>query len=104
MHRDACALADELVVGAFIDVLKSAPAADVVNQNATEIARTALHIRNKRLQSVTPANAEPAKPLVGIDADDCQVPALSIGRDHLGLVSRRVLLMIRSEEHTSELQ
>src|SRR5205085_10009300 len=99
MYRDACSLADELVVGAFIDVLKPAPAADVVNQNATEIARTALHIRDERLQSTTPANAEAAEPLVGIGADNRQVPASSIGRDHLSLVSRRILLMIRRHPH-----
>src|SRR5262249_55629859 len=44
VHRDARLFADELVVGALVGVLESAPTTDVVNENRPEISSTATHV------------------------------------------------------------
>jgi len=47
---DACALADVFVIGAFIRILKPAPAAHVINQNDIKVGRAGFHIINQLLQ------------------------------------------------------
>ena len=45
-------LADELVVGAFVCVLKSAPAAHVVDEDGREVCTTRPHVVDQSLQRV----------------------------------------------------
>jgi hypothetical protein len=51
MHRDACGLADELVVRRFIGVLKASPTADVVHKNCSEFVLPADNILQQLFQS-----------------------------------------------------
>jgi hypothetical protein len=45
-HFDACLFADELVVGALVDILKSSPPADVADKDMVEISSTGTDILN----------------------------------------------------------
>ena len=45
--------ANVLVIGTFVRVLKSSPAADAVDQDCLKAGRAGLHFQHERLQSVT---------------------------------------------------
>ena len=49
-----------LVIGAFICILKSTPAADVVDQDRREIRGTGLDLRHQFLKSLATVEPKPA--------------------------------------------
>ena len=53
MDSDPCPRANVLVIGTFIRILKSSPAANVVDQDCLKAGRAGLHFQHQRLQSVT---------------------------------------------------
>ena len=86
MDADAGAFADEFVVSAFVDVLESAPAGDVVHQDAIEIGTAKLDIPDELLQAVAPRYPEAASARIGIGVHNGDVTARGVGRDRGCLV------------------
>jgi hypothetical protein len=93
------AAADVLVVRAFVGVLESAPAADVVDEDDLEIGLARLHVGDQLLERLPAVDAQPALALVGVGADDLDVAPGGVLADLVALVLRRVLLVLGGHAH-----
>ena len=98
-YLDAGFLADEFVVGAFVDVLETAPAADVVDQDDIEIGLALLHVGHQFLQVLAAVDPQPAATLVDIGLDDLDLSLGGVIGDRCGLVLNRVLLLERGRTY-----
>lgn len=96
---DARATADVFVIGALIGVLESAPAADVIDQNDLEVRAACLDVLDQLLQRPPPIDAQAALALVGIGANDFDVAPSRVLADLVGLVFRRILLVLGRHPH-----
>jgi len=66
LDADAGALADVLVVGAFVGILESPPAAHVVDQDGLEVSAARLHVIDELLQRIAAIESKTTFALVGI--------------------------------------
>ena len=80
------ALADELVVRAFIDVLKSSPSTNVGDKNATEVRARTLHIVDQVQQPRSVPDVKSTFAVVTIGSNDLQFAFLSVCGDRGHLV------------------
>jgi len=78
MNTDPSPFADELVICTLIDILKPAPAANVIDKNAIKICVPGLNVINQRLEAVSPTYSKTAKALIRISANCCQSPTATI--------------------------
>src|SRR5690554_1713298 len=85
---------DVLVVGAFVGVLKAAPAADIVDKDDIEIGIARLHIVNELLKCLSAVYTQTALAVVRIGPNDLKVAAFRVFSDGVALVLRRILLML----------
>jgi hypothetical protein len=99
VNVNASSLADELIVGAFIDVLKPTPPTYVVDQNAIKIRAPTLHVVDQLLEAVSLVYGEAAAAFVSICSNDVDVALASIARDHSRLIFRRILLIVGGHAH-----
>src|SRR5260370_42407565 len=58
MDSYSCPRAKVFVIGTFISILKSSPAADVVDQDRLKAGRAGLHFQHQRFQSVTTVHSQ----------------------------------------------
>ena len=91
---DALLFADELVVGAFVNILKAAPPADVVDEHVIEIGLTRLNILNQFDSARPPSDPKATAPLIKVGSYDGEVFVLRIGGDGGGLVLYRITLKL----------
>src|SRR6202030_3855398 len=94
LHADAGALADVLVIGTLIGILKSTPSAYIVDQDGREIDFVALNIINQLLQRIAPTEAQSTLSLVGVGSNNFQAPSGCVLPDRVGLILGRVFLVI----------
>src|SRR5580704_14399751 len=94
MDFNAGATADVFVVGALVRILKPAPAADVINEDDREIRAPRQDVIDQLLERVAPLDTEAALALVRISADDRHAPRGRVGVNRVGLISRRILLVV----------
>src|SRR5271167_3400986 len=94
MNVDLRALADVLVVCTLIRILEPAPAADVIDENCTEVSLASFHIMDQLLQSVSPFDPEATFAGVGVSSNDHHAAPLGIVPNDIPLVFRGVLLML----------
>ncbi len=99
MHRDAGALADVFVIGAFVGVLEPTPAADVVDQDDLEIGAAPLDVGDEPRQRIAALEPQPALALIGIGADDRDAVIGGVAADGVALVLGRILLMLGRHAH-----
>jgi hypothetical protein len=92
MHRNACGLAEELVMRGLIRVLKSSPSAYIVNKNCA-IGWSSDHILQELLESRSVLEHETPPSGIGICADDLETLGFRVLLDCGGLVLQRVLLV-----------
>ncbi len=92
-------MADVFVVGALVGVLEPAPAADVVDQDDLEVGVACLDVVDQLLQRAPPIDAQAALAVVGIGADDLDAAPGRVLADHVGLVLRRILLVLGRHPH-----
>jgi len=95
LDGDAGASADILVIGALVGILKTPPAADVIDENQGEIGVPGLHVLDELSERVASLNLEAAFPRIGIGSDDLYSAGFSILLDRVGLVFGRIFLMVR---------
>ena len=100
-HADAGLFTHVFVMGALVGVLKAAPAADVVDQDDLEVGVLRPHVRQQALQSLASTDVEPAFAFVGVGAHDLDTMAHRVFQDFIGLVLRRVLLMLGRHAHVA---
>jgi hypothetical protein len=84
---DAGALADELAVGAFVDILKPAPSTDVIDQDVAVIGFPRSDVRNQLFQSLSIIERKAAAACVLIGTNDVETVLRRIGCDGRSLVS-----------------
>ena len=99
VDRDTHPPADIFVVRAFVGILESAPAADIVNEDVGELRATFLDIADHLRERVATLDVQTAFPLVGVFLHDGQSTALRVFADDIHLVARRILLMFRGHAH-----
>src|SRR4051794_10086917 len=58
--------AGELIVGAFIDVLKASPAAHVINEDAIEVCLSELDVINQLLKALASRDSQTAAPFIRV--------------------------------------
>jgi len=73
-------------VSRFISILKSAPAAHVVNQEMSKVGSAARHVVNQFAQPLSVPDPEPTFAFVPIGTYDCEAVPLSVSRDDNDLV------------------
>ena len=93
------AAADVLVIGALVSVLKPTPAAHVIDQDDLEVRVARFDVLDQLLQRLATINAQPALAFVGVGPDDLDVAPGGVLTDLVGLVLRRVLLMLGRHPH-----
>jgi hypothetical protein len=89
-----CPRADVLVIGAFISILESSPAADVVDQNRLKVGCAGFHFQHERLQSITTIHSQTATAGILKNARDCKAALFGISADRLELIFGRVFLQV----------
>ena len=99
MNGDAGLLADELVVGAFVCVLKPPPATHVVDENDAEVGTPRPDIVDQLLQCVPAVDSQAALPVIGVGTDDRDAALLGVPLDDIGLILRRVALVLGGHPH-----
>ena len=99
LDADPRTLANVLVVGALVGILKPTPAAHVVDEDHREVGIAALDIVDELLERVSAIEAEPTAPLIGIGAHDLNATAFGILPDGVGLILDRVLLVLGGHAH-----
>lgn len=93
------ALADVFVIGAFVRILETAPAADIIDEDHVEVGCASFHIRDETLQGRPSTDGEPSLAVVCIGANDLDATLFGIFADLVGLVVRRTLLMLGRHAH-----
>ena len=94
LDPDAGPLAEVFVIGAFVGILKPAPATDVVYQDHIKVGSFRFDISDQLLKASPPTDVEATPSFVGIGADDpVSAPGGELA-DGVGLVFSRVLLML----------
>ncbi|MNE64665.1 hypothetical protein D3C80_1600870 [compost metagenome] len=94
VHGDAGLAAQVLVVGAFIGVLETPPAADVVDEDGLEVGPPGLDIGQQPLERVPALDLQAALALVGVGLDDLEATACGVGRYDVRLVLGGVFLVL----------
>jgi putative SOS response-associated peptidase YedK len=95
----SCLLAQELIIGGLIGILKAPPATNVVNEYECEVGLTVPHILNQPLQFFPTIYPNAAATVVGIGADDGNIAMRRIGSDRGGLIFDGILLVIGGHAH-----
>jgi len=95
MHVDPGTLAEVLVEGRLVGILKPAPPADVVDEDRLEIDRPRLHLGDHSLEWITACHTQAALALVRVGVDDLEPAAFGVLPDDVGLVVGGILLMVR---------
>ena len=91
--------ADELIIGAFVGILKAAPAAHIVNKHSLEVGLPRANILDQLLQCQAAFELQPALTGILIGLDDLEAAARGILRNDLCLVLGRVFLMLGRHPH-----
>jgi hypothetical protein len=82
------------IICALVGILKSTPAANVIDEDHFEIRVAGLHIIDELPERIASFDLEAAFAGVSIGSDDLDPTGLRIPPDRIGLVFRRVFLMI----------
>ena len=91
---DTVASAVELIRCALIRVLKSPPAADVINEDKFKIGAAVLHIVDKSAERVAPIDAEAALTRITISPYNREIVFGGEQFDSVGLIFRRIDLVV----------
>jgi hypothetical protein len=92
MHWNSRRFAEKLIVRGLVGVLKSSPAADIVDKDCA-IGWGSNYISQKLLKTRSTAKNKAALRSVGICADDLETSDLRILLDRGELVLKRILLV-----------
>jgi len=96
---DARTLADVFIVAAFVGVLKTTPAADIVGEDRLELSLAGFNLGDHPTEALAAFHAEPAFALIGKYPDDLHSPFGRVFLDAIQLILGRVLLMLRGHAH-----
>jgi hypothetical protein len=91
---NAGSLEDVLIIGAFIDVLKASPAADVIDKDGGKRYAMLLNVFQKLIQALSAGEVRPAPAMVGVHLHDLHVVARGVLAHDLQLVFGGVLLVL----------
>jgi hypothetical protein len=94
--------ADMLVVGPFIGILKTAPTADVIDQNGLEIRLACSDLGHQVLQRFAAVQPQPGPTGVLEHPQDLQTPGGGVMSNDVQLVLGRVLLVIGRHPHIGD--
>lgn len=99
VYGDPALAADELVIGAFVGILKSAPPTYVIDEYGLEIGIAGAHIVYKFLQRKTAFELQTALARVFVGPDDLEAAPRRILRDDFRLVLGGIFLVLRRHAH-----
>ena len=78
----------------FVDILKASPAADIVDQDVTEIRATGANIIDQFDEAYPTLEPETATPLINVGANNREILLLRKCCDSGGLVLYRISLIV----------
>jgi hypothetical protein len=70
VNPDAGGFEDVLVIGALVHILATSPAADIVDQQGSEIGPLRLDIGHEPVQALPAGDVQAASPMVRVNPDD----------------------------------
>lgn len=88
VNNHSCARAQIFVMGAFVSILKSTPAADIIDEDCLELRTSCCDVVHQLLQCIPASNLEAASPGILIYPDYFKVPVIRIFADRSQLVFR----------------
>src|SRR3954464_5647472 len=86
-------------MSALVDVLESAPPADIVDQHPTEVGSARAYIGDQLFEPFAPIDLQPAETLISVSPDDVEVVARGIGVYRSRLIFDRVSLVNGGHPH-----
>ena len=86
LHTHAGLSAHELVVGALVGVLETAPPAHIIDEDRLEAAAAGQHVCQQASQTLPALDGEPAYAFVGVSGDDLASVRGGVQRDRCLLV------------------
>ena len=85
---------DVLVVGALVHILETSPAADIVDQQGSEIGPLRFDIGHRPVQAFPASDVQAASPMVRVNLHDFHVVVRRVLANDVCLVLGRVLLVL----------